>query len=795
MKNNTILWLRRALAKATASTRASLSAIATSLNFTENQSSHRGGHRLGVPLKPALIRARRSASGWTVLPLLLASAALAQAQFDCTTNNGAITITGYRGNGRLAIPAAINGLPVTGIATNAFYGSASLTSVTIPASVTNIGESAFAACVLLTAIDVDTNNPAFSSLGGVLFDKSQATLIQYPTDDRSTSYTVPGTVTSIGTDAFANCPRLDAVTIPDTVFTIGTAAFSNCTGLASMAIPNAVTNLGTNAFSGCDTLASLTIGNGLTSIAGSAFYSCVSLTNVTIPNSVTSVGDSAFYLCYALTNVLIPNGVTSIGDDAFNFCGHLASVTIPNSVTNIGSGAFMDCPLANPTIPNSVTSIGQGAFQGSGLTKVFIPASLANLGDGAFSSCPSLAAISVDTNNPLFSSVDGVLFDKRQATLLQYPDGKAGSAYVIPGTVTAIGDSAFAASALTNVTIPDSVTRIGNSAFQDSGLTSVTIPAGLTSIGDYAFNNCISLTNAVIPNSVTSIGTWAFFQCFALTGVTIPASVISIGDAAFGNCTALTAIDVDTNNPAFSSLGGVLFDKSQATLLQYPSSNAATSYTIPSTVTGIGDYAFYACRRLTSVTIPSSVTSIGDSAFESCNSLTNVTIPNSVTSIGDSAFSGNTSLTNVTIGRGVTSIGGLAFASCTSLNSVYFQGNAPSGDWTVFWPDNNATVYYLPGTSGWGSTFGGAAGAPTALWKLPYPVVLSFEPGLGVSTNGFGFTISWATNAAVVVEASTSLVNPAWTPLATNALVGGTAYFNDPQWTSCPARFYRVATP
>ncbi len=130
-----------------------------------------------------------------------------QAQLAYTANNGAITITGYSGDGPLAIPAAINGLPVTGIATNAFYGSDSLTSVTIPASVTNIGEGAFAACVFLTAIDVDTNNPAFSSVDGVLFDKSRATLIQFPTDDRSTSYTVPGTVTSIGTDALANSPH------------------------------------------------------------------------------------------------------------------------------------------------------------------------------------------------------------------------------------------------------------------------------------------------------------------------------------------------------------------------------------------------------------------------------------------------------------------------------------------------------------------------------------------------------------------------------------------------------------
>ena len=110
----------------------------------------------------------------------------------------------------------------------------------------------------------------------------------------------------------------------------------------------------------------------------------------------------------------------------------------------------------------------------------------------------------------------------------------------------------------------------------------------------------------------------------------------------------------------------------------------------------------------------------------------------------------------------------------------------------MFYGDNNATVYYLPGTTGWGSTFGGL---PTVLWFLPNPLILNFEPNFGVQTNCFGFTISWATNISVVVEVCTNLANPVWSPTATNALIAGTSYFSDPQWTNYPARYYRLSSP
>jgi hypothetical protein len=268
---------------------------------------------------------------------------------------------------------------------------------------------------------------------------------------------------------------------------------------------------------------------------------------------------------------------------------------------------------------------------------------------------------------------------------------------------------------------------------------------------------------------------------------------------------------VDALNSFYSSVDGVLFNQSQTVLIQFPGGKAG-SYTIPNSVTSLGDSAFSDCTSLTSVTIPNSVTSIGEFAFAYCSSLTSVTIPDSVTSIGNivfyfcsrltrvtiphsvtsigfDAFAYCTSLTSVTIPNSVTSIGETAFADCTSLTGVYFEGNAPSVGPGVFSAANNATVYFLPGTTGWGTTF---ASRPTALWN---PLVQTSDASFGVRMNRFGFTITGTINLVIVVENCTNLANPVWTPVGTNTLAGGASYFSDPEWTNHPARFYRLRSP
>jgi hypothetical protein len=218
-------------------------------------------------------------------------------------------------------------------------------------------------------------------------------------------------------------------------------------------------------------------------------------------------------------------------------------------------------------------------------------------------------------------------------------------------------------------------------------------------------------------------------------------------------------------------------------------------------VTTIGGAAFFNCRSLTSMTISDSVTAIWSGAFNNCTSLSSVTIGDGVTNIGIEAFGACSSLTTVTIGNGLSSLGEWAFSGCSSLTNVFFQGNAPSYAYQgvfdlpnpngAYYPPywDPATIFYLPGTTGWGTNF---AGLPTALWN---PQVQTSGTSFGVQTNQFGFNITGTSNMVVAVEATTNLVNPVWSPVQTITLTGGPFYFSDPQWTGYGSRFYRLTMP
>ncbi len=300
--------------------------------------------------------------------------------------------------------------------------------------------------------------------------------------------------------------------------------------------------------------------------------------------------------------------------------------------------------------------------------------------------CTSLTSIEVEEGNTAYSSEEGVLFDESKTTLIQYPVGKKKESYDIPDSVTFIIDSAFrGCTSLTSVTIPEKVTTIAGSAFMGcTSLTSVTFLGSVTDIEYEAFSGCTSLTSVTIPEKVTSIRDSAFYGCTSLTSVTIPEKVTYIGDEVFYECTSLTSIVVNGSNKNFSSDGGVLFNKSKTILMQYPAGKKdSSSYTIPSSVTSIDPCALDGCIFLTSIEVEEGNTaysSDGGVLFNKSKTILmqypagkkneSYVIPDSVTSIADSTFRGCTALTSVTIHGSVTTIGAEVFYGCTSLESI-----------------------------------------------------------------------------------------------------------------------------
>ena len=511
----------------------------------------------------------------------------------------------------------------TSVEDNALSGESSITQVIIGNEVLTIGQYAFANCSKLT-------NVTFESVSQLK---------------------------TIGEYAFQYCSAMTEITIPDTVTTINGWAFWYCTGLTEINIPVNVSSIGNNVFGGALSLTSITVAatnthykadSGVLFTIGEttliSYPAGNTRTSYTIPDSVTTIGQGAFTAAVNLTSITLNVNLETIGENAFQSCSGLTNIAIPTNVTIIGSLAFASCSALTTvtfTAGSLLETINESAFwYCTGLTEITIPANVTSIGTYVFGGASSLTSITVAATNTYYKAIDGVLFTIDETTLHTYPGGKTDStggietSYIIPDTVTTIGQAAFyTAIQLASVTISTKVETIGVQAFDTTKVASINIPASVSSIGQQAFNT---------PD--------------------------------------LTSITVDTSNTHYKAIDGVLFGLNGTTittLIQYPIGKTDSSYEIPNTVTTIGSHALYQARSLTSVTFQSGSTlkTIGSLAFSIIPSMSTIDIPSSVTTIGSQAFQ-NSGLTEITIPHLVESIGAYAFLYCSNLKNVSFDQNS-----------------------------------------------------------------------------------------------------------------------
>lgn len=564
--------------------------------------------------------------------------------------------------------------PLQYIPSSVFNGS-DITSVTIPYTLLALQEPCFLNCRDLKSIKIvwgwatevtgddrwDYTDTRYRSQDGVLYNKDMTRLIKCP-EGKTGRFTIPGSVTELSPYAFANS-QLEELTIPDNVTVIPSTAFSGALaggrGPVSVRLGNGIKEL--PSFRGCSNLVSVTLGTGITSIPDYAFYGCTSLKSVVMPDSVTNIGEYAFA------------------------CGDGLTVAIPESVRGVAGTAFEGSRNLTVVAGNNVL----GEYKWDEELEDWV----GNVwGEDLW-----------HFNASLFNDCEGF-------------------SLVVSTNVTRIGAETFGeCAALTSLTIPESVTEIGEGAFGDcTGLTELVLPGSVVRIGDLdnygtsgAFANCTGLTELLLPHGLREIGPYTFAGCVNVTNIFLPNTLTVVGadeygsgGSAFEGCGAnglSVTIEAGTTQiwaSAFSGCGLASLDQ----------------ISIPSSVKGIGDYAFYGCPALETAAVPDGVESIGYQAFAWCEALADLVLPDSLREIGSSAFQGCAVLGTVEFGSGLESLESYAFQWCTGLESMELPAGLSSLESYVFDGCSGLVSVVLP--AGMETVFPEAFDGCTALERI-----------------------------------------------------------------------------
>jgi hypothetical protein len=529
------------------------------------------------------------------------------------------------------------------IGNDAFAGCSHLKGVEVPGKVTSIGDGAFRGCSEISQFLLPKH---FSVINASVFQGTgirDAPLHEGLVKLKSGCFefcwnlekvVVPGSVQSIESYVFAECPKLTKVSLPEKLPFLNASIFLH-SGISSLHIPIFVSSIGDSCFGFCSSLSELLLPPVVNIIQSNAFRGCVSLKKIKLPESIKHILTGAFMMS-GITSIKIPSKVNKIDHSMFTGCVMLSSVRLPDIIKSIGDAAFVSCvSLHRITIPSGVTSIGHCAFGYSGLTSIVLPAKLSSIGDQLFVNCSRL--VNVTLPSVPFTIGHSMFADCSKLVQIR-----------LPGSLELIKPSAFARSGLINITIPSAVQTIEEKGFEDcKSLQTVTIgnagrrqilSSPTTSIQKMAFKGCDKLKTVIAWSKMGLVGASAF----ANTSIAVflgYGGVLAIGHRAFANCTSLVNVVLDG-----------------------PDSDEA----------GIGNEAFLGCVNLRRLILPKGLRAIGNSSFAK-TALKSMEFGDLVSFVYSRVFEGSSQLHNLSMGKNFEIFEDDALNG-SSISGIYIRG-------------------------------------------------------------------------------------------------------------------------
>lgn len=603
-----------------------------------------------------------------------------------------------------------------------------LTTITIPASVTTLTGYCFWGCSALTAINVESGNSSYVSYdSGVLYTKNGATLVKYPEGKTGTSYSVRGGVTTINSNAFQST-KLTTINLPTSLTKLGGSVFSN-SAVTSLSIPAAVNSVTTTSFSNMTALRQFTVasGNAILSTDSYALFDKNktllkayalgnTTTSYTIPSTVTEIEYDAFWNDQYLKTITLPENLTTIGGYAFSGCSKLEEINIPSKVTSMGSYAFssnssmkkVTSYITSPTdlseyVFNSTCDVAtlyvpagkKSAYQAkTGWNKFKTITEMSN-SSGSVTYSNGTMTVTVTTAGTLQSTISNSSYASASVTKLIVNGPLNGADLKVLREMTTTGT-------VTNLDIKNT-TIVGGDPTAYYGTYKATDDNVLP---QYLFSRS-KLLYITVPKTITTIEKECFENSASLKELSIPASVTSIESSFVNGCTSLTIFYVEGGN-SYMAYNGVLYSKDGYTLVRYPEGLTATSFTVRSAVTTIGDYAFYNTKP-TTVNLPSQLKKIGGCAFYSAK-VTSLSLPTTLTTLDHNVFA-YSAITSLSIPASLTSVTTTSFSAMYSLTqfSVATGNTALSTDSRALFDKNKtllkayahgntSTTYTIPST-------------------------------------------------------------------------------------------------